>query len=260
MTDAVDTGDPADPALGEPLLDNAIWSSLIGPHRRFAQRVGSAVRYRPQIAPFLALHDHRDPKGWADAARLVGPGQQFTIAGPGVTAPDGWGSVSLGGGVQLVDVEVEKTGDVEARRLGGDDVPEMLDLVARTRPGPFAARTVELGCYLGIRRGGTLIAMAGERMHPAGWSEISAVCTDPTCRGQGLGRRLVSAVGAVIAERGDRAFLHASAGNVGAIRLYRSMGFRLRMRTELLTVTVPVGPEPPWPNRLEGAPGTRRGH
>lgn len=85
--------------------------------------------------------------------------------------------------MQLVDVAVDKAGDDEARPLGTDDVPEMLDLVARTRPGPFAARTVELGCYLGIRRGGALIAMAGERMHPAGWSEVSAVCTDPAFRG-----------------------------------------------------------------------------
>lgn len=50
----------------------------------------------------------------------------------------------------------------------------------------------------------------------------------------------MSAVGAVGAGRGDRAFLHASAGNTGAIRLYESMGFRLRLCTDLLTVTVPV--------------------
>jgi hypothetical protein len=34
------------------------------------------------------------------------------------------------------------------------DVPEMLELVARTGPGPFLARTIELGDYLGIRRDG----------------------------------------------------------------------------------------------------------
>ncbi len=232
--------DRADPTLGDAVLDNATWASLTGPHRRFAQRVGSAVSYLPDVAPFLALLDHRDPRGWADAARLVGPGNSFTIAGPGVAAPLGWTSVPLGGGVQFVDVGLDKVDDPEAHRLGTADVPEMLDLVARTRPGPFAVRTVELGCYLGIRRGGRLVAMAGERMHPAGWSEISAVCTDSAFRGQGTGRRLVSAVGAAIAERGDRVFLHASAGNTGAIRLYQSMGFRLRMRTDLLTVTVPT--------------------
>ena len=52
--------------------------------------------------------------------------------------------------------------------------------------------------------------MAGERLHPQGWTEISAVCTDPAYRGQGLATRLVSAVAAGIAERGDRVLLHAA--------------------------------------------------
>ena len=230
---------PADATLGDPQLDNATWTSLTGPHRRFAQRLGTAARYLPDVSPFLALVDHRDQQCWSDAAELVGPGQRFTVAGPGVTAPAGWASSPVGGGVQLVDVGLEKVADPQAHRLGPDDVPEMLDLVARTRPGPFAIRTVELGCYLGIRHGGALVAMAGERMHPPGWTEISAVCTDSSYRGRGFGRRLVSAVGAVIAERGDRVFLNASAANTGAIRLYESIGFRLRMRTDLVTVTVP---------------------
>ena len=43
-------------------------------------------------------------------------------------------------------------------------------------------------------REGSLIAMAGERLHPAGWTEISAVCTDAAFRGQGIGTRLVRAI------------------------------------------------------------------
>ena len=101
--------------------------------------------------------------------------------------------------------------DPEAVRLGPADVPEMLDLVARTQPGPFLPRTITSGTYLGIRRGGALVAMAGERMRPPGWGEISAVCTDPAHRGQGLAGRLVRAVGAVVRERGDVPFLHAAA-------------------------------------------------
>jgi len=38
--------------------------------------------------------------------------------------------------------------DPEAVVLTSTDVPEMLDLVERTRPGPFLPRTVELGTYL----------------------------------------------------------------------------------------------------------------
>jgi hypothetical protein len=63
----------------------------------------------------------------------------------------------------------------------------MLELVRLTEPGPFAARTHRLGRYIGLRRGGKLVAMAGERMRLDGFTEISAVCTHPDARGQGLG-------------------------------------------------------------------------
>jgi predicted GNAT family acetyltransferase len=124
-------------------------------------------------------------------------------------------------------------------RLGPADVPQILDLVERTRPGPFRPRTIELGQYLGIRHGERLVALAGERLHPAGWTEISAVCTDPAYRGRGLASRLVSAVGAGIAERGDRVLLHGLATNP-AIGLYLSLGFRLRRLTEFRSVTSPA--------------------
>jgi len=42
----------------------------------------------------------------------------------------------------------------------------------------------------------------------------------------------VRAVAAGIRERGETPFLHTSAGNVTAIRLYESIGFELRRRTD----------------------------
>jgi predicted GNAT family acetyltransferase len=116
----------------------------------------------------------------------------------------------------------------------------MLDLVERTKPGPFQPRTIELGAYLGIRRGGALVAMAGERLHPPGWTEISAFCTDPLYRGQGMATRLVRALAAGIRARNETPFLHAAATNTSAIRLYESLGFELRQRTEFVAVRVPL--------------------
>ncbi len=93
--------------------------------------------------------------------------------------------------------------DGQAISLGVDDVPEMLGLVAQTQPGPFLRRTVELGRYLGLRGdNGDLVAMAGCRLNPAGWREISAVCTDASQRGNGLAGRLVRAVSALIRAEG----------------------------------------------------------
>jgi predicted GNAT family acetyltransferase len=104
----------------------------------------------------------------------------------------------------------------------------MLRLAALTKPGPFLPRTVELGGYLGIRRDGELVAMAGERFRPQGWTEISAVCTDPAWRGHGFASRLTRAVAAGIAARGDIPFLHAIGTNTTAIRLYKELGFAHR--------------------------------
>jgi ribosomal protein S18 acetylase RimI-like enzyme len=211
------------------VLDNAVWESLIGHHARFAERHGRAIRYRPDVAPFTAFEDPRDERAWDDAAELVGP--RGTVVLPGVSsAPDGWETVFAGEGVQLIDTRLRAEPDAEAVLLGPGDVPQILELIARTEPGPFLPRTVELGAYLGIRRDGALIAMAGERQHPPGWTEISAVCTDPAFRGQGLATRLVRAVAAGIRERGETPFLHAIATNANAIRLYESIGFTLRRR------------------------------
>jgi predicted GNAT family acetyltransferase len=115
----------------------------------------------------------------------------------------------------------------------------MLDLVARTRPGPFLPRTIELGGYIGIRRNGALVAMAGERLRPPGWSEISAVCTDADFRGKGLATRLTLAVACAITDRGELPFLHAAADNVSAIRLYQSLGFRLRRTATFVVMRSP---------------------
>jgi len=113
-------------------------------------------------------------------------------------------------------------------RLGAADVPDMLTLAARTRPGPLWPRTYELGTYLGIRERGVLVAMAGERLRAPGWTEISAVCTAPEARGGGHASTLVRALMAGIRARGERPFLHVASGNASAAALYRRLGFVAR--------------------------------
>jgi ribosomal protein S18 acetylase RimI-like enzyme len=224
-------------------LDNPAWFSLTGPHADFAEGTAKAWRYPPDVSPFVALPPVVDLDVWTALAELAGPGQVVALsAEPGLLdlLPSGWEVARRGDSVQLVATEAFVTApDAEAVVLGADDVDEMLDLVARTRPGPFLSRTYQLGTYLGIRREGALVAMAGERLHPPGWTEISAVCTDPAYRAKGLATRLVSAVGHGIRERGDRPLMHASAANTNAIRLYESLGFVLRRRAGFIGLRTP---------------------
>ncbi|MCT9934439.1 GNAT family N-acetyltransferase [Planotetraspora sp. A-T 1434] len=221
-------------------LDNPAYESLSGAHAHLAERRGAVLRYQPDVAPFLALPSESSPDDWDDVAALAGPDAVVPLAGLAGALPAGWQVELSMPGVQMTGADVAGVHDDEAVLLGPEDVPEMLDLVARTQPGPFLPRTIALGAYLGIRRGGALVAMAGERLRPRGWTEISAVCTDDAFRGQGLATRLVLAVAAGIRERGETPFLHARADNTTAIRLYETLGFRLRQTTTFLAVRVPT--------------------
>ncbi len=221
-------------------LDNPARAALLGPHAHLAQRHGQVLRYPPDVTPWHAIPDEPDAAAWADLAMLTGPGGVGAFAGAPAETPPDWERVMLIPGVQLVDAGLRAEPDPEAVPLGPADVPEMLALVERTAPGPFAARTIEMGRYLGVRRAGRLIAMAGERLHPPGWTEISAVCTDAEHRGHGLATRLVRAVAAGIRDRGETPFLHAAADNTAAVRLYESLGFALRSHLDFVALRAPA--------------------
>lgn len=223
------------------VLDNPAWSALTGRHARFAQGGDLVRRYDPEVSVFLAVRTWDDPGVWDALIDLVGPGAAVSISGADPALPAGWSELWRGEGVQLVETErLAPRPDDEAVVLGADDVPDMLALIARTEPGPFLPRTHELGRYVGIRRDGALIAMAGERLKPEGWTEISAVATDAGFRRQGLASRLVLDVAYHIRERGDRALMHAAAVNTGAIAAYEKLGFVLRRHTSFLGVQTPA--------------------
>jgi ribosomal protein S18 acetylase RimI-like enzyme len=210
-------------------LDNPVWAALVGPHASLGEGSDRARRYREEFAPFGALRDAADPQDWEELAALVGPGGVVAVAGSESTSVACFRLQATLDGLQMVatDAFVARP-DVEAMVLGAADVDDMRDLVRQTEPGPFRSNTWEMGRYLGIRVEGRLVAMAGERLHLARWTEISAVCTDPDYRGRGLAARLVRAVGEGIRLRGERVLLHVSADNVGAVRLYERLGFVVR--------------------------------
>ena len=228
----------ADDGTPTRVLDNPALASLNGHHARFAERRGEIARYLPDVSVWTGIPAAPTPQDWEDVRALLGPGAVLGV-GDEAVLPTGWPTVEGAGGVQLTGEAVAGAPDGEAIELTPDDVPEMTDLVARTKPGPFLPRTIELGRYIGVRREGRLIAMAGERLHPPGWTEISAVCTDAEFRGQGLGRRLVLDVAYGIRQRGETPLMHAAAGNTGAIGLYQHLGFRLRDRGAPRFVQVP---------------------
>lgn len=250
---AIDTADPTErpdapqpspagaPHADATVLDNPAWHALTGPHAGFAIGNDLVRRYPEDVAPFVAVRTWDDPDVWDALRDLVGPGAPVGLSAVEQAFPASWEDLGGGDGVQLVETDaLQPRPDAEAVVLGPDDVAEMLAIVERNQPGPFRPRTHELGRYVGIRREGRLVAMAGERLHPDGWTEISAVSTDAAHRRQGLASRLVLDVAFHIQQRGDRALMHAAASNVNAIAAYERLGFALRRHTRFAFGRTPV--------------------
>lgn len=219
-------------------LDNPVWHTLRGPRTDLAEQVrgGTALRFSSEISIFAAV-EHFDDDAWAAQAELVGPGGVVFLFRDQVPAPpEGWTELMRIPTLQLVAGDLAPAPDAAIVTLGDADVEEMLALTKLTEPGPFLPRTHELGTYVGVKQAGRLVAMAGERFQMPGWTEISAVCTHPDARRQGLGAALSLRVAQNIRKRGDEAFLHVIETNESALLLYESIGFRIRRMMDVVAL------------------------
>jgi predicted GNAT family acetyltransferase len=217
-------------------LNHPIWTALTTRQQALAEGGEHARRYPTAITPFADM-PVLSPRGFASlGAMMLGSEIAVLFTPEAVTAPAEFKVLLAETGEQMVGTPADvPAGNVEILNLGAADVPDMMALTALTKPGPFSARTHELGTFLGIRVGGELVAMAGERMQPAEYTEITAVCVHPEHRGRGYGQILLSAVSRQIVARGEIPFLHLFTSNASALALYRRQGMEIRRR---LHVTV----------------------
>jgi len=221
------------------LLDRPVWSSLSTAHAGLSMGDDLARRYEPDVNRFASARDD-SAAALRALALLVQPSDQvFILQVPDIRIPPGLIAAKVATGVQMVAesaVAPPGEGADGIHALGEADSAEMLALATLTEPGPFLRHTHRMGRFFGIRIDGRLAAMAGERFHFPGYTEVSGVCTHPDFRGQGLARRLSRHVAAAIAARGETAFLHAWKNNVAAIALYRSLGFQWRCDVNVAVV------------------------
>jgi ribosomal protein S18 acetylase RimI-like enzyme len=219
-------------------LDNVIWQALTTRQTHCAESCGEARRFLRDITLLGAFSEPSD-KGYESLAELVGPGGTAALFLEKPYSPrPGWELVAGPPLLQMIFANgnapaLEANAQPTIVELGQKDSREMVELATLTKPGPFATRTHELGTYLGIRRDGKLVAMAGERMKVPGHTEVSAVCTHPECTGQGFARILMTEVMQRILARGETPFLHVREDNARAIALYQRLGFRKRLQLHL---------------------------
>jgi GNAT superfamily N-acetyltransferase len=217
------------------LLDNPIWYALSTDQSYLAQSNHLAKRFPRDVAPFGAMKAQSQSEYGALAQILCGDVAALFLASKPVLPPD-W-SMRLSGDMYQMTFDAPPPAEPNQsfRKLAQADVPEMLALTKLTEPGPFLPRTIELGAYYGIHDSGSLVAMAGERLHLTGFTEVSAVCTHPNFRGRGYGNALMSVVISGIMNREETPFLHVKTDNP-ALALYKKLGFQIRAQLHLAVI------------------------
>ncbi len=215
-------------------LDNVIWQALTTRQAEFAEVVGHARRFVPEVTSLTGFLQP-NAEGYTSLAGLVGSGGTAAVfLDEPYRERGGWKAV---GGAPLLEMVCDNGAAhanparslPEISELGPQDSPDMVKLAALTKPGTFGRRTHELGTYLGIRSDGKLVAMAGERLKVPGYTEVSAVCTHPEHTGQGYAQVLMMELMRRIRSRGETPFLHVREDNMRAVQIYERLGFRVRV-------------------------------
>jgi len=221
-------------------LDRPIWSALTSRQAPLALGDAGALRIAPEYGLFAAAADG-SAESLAALSALIPADGGLAAVGVAEPGPVPGASAEPHRIWQMVCAALtpdRAARDVAIVPLTDADAAQMLALATLTRPGPFFARTHELGDFVGVKDDrGRLLAMAGERLKPEGFTEVSGVCTEPACRGRGYAGALMRVVTDRILARGETPFLHSYAHNTGAIALYESLGFALRAEVTMTVLT-----------------------
>ncbi|MGB2628913.1 MAG: GNAT family N-acetyltransferase [Candidatus Acidiferrum sp.] len=215
------------PVLPEGLFANPVWSALHSRHRQFAITRDLACRYPAEVVPFAAVADS-SYSAMQQLHAILEPAESVWFAAESYSE---FPRIARHETLPCLQMVLPRTisppdSSVAVVPLSRANADEMVVLTSLAFPGFFRRRTCEMGSYFGIRSdSGELLAMGGERLKLEGFTEISAVCTHPSFRERGYAARLIWEVVRKHRLEGITSFLHVSASNSSAIRLYRHMGF-----------------------------------
>lgn len=215
------------------ILDNMIWNALSTGNNDIAIIDGDVGCYLPDIAPFAGMKDFNE----ANLRKLyefIPIDRSVAVSSLDKINHDKsrWKLIQP---MDITQMVYEHTVNTFTTRnsplivpLSEEHVPQMIELTALTRPGPFLQQTIRFKNYFGIFIEGRLAAMAGQRMHPRPYMEVSAVCTHPDFRGMGYAKSLMLHLMKIILDNSFTPFLHVLSNNSNAIELYKTIGFRTR--------------------------------
>jgi len=212
------------------VLHNPVYNALLSGDASLGFGTEKVKYFDEQVSPFAGFDQDYD-KGFKDLYNLLPVGRNILYATPQlIEEPAGWQILAEVKGLQFVFVEGTNSDghSINPVPLNDSNIEEMVHLAALTKPGPFGPRTIEFGHYHGIFENNQLVAMTGQRLHVANYTEISAVCTHPNHLGKGYAAALMLHQMNLIRSRGQQAYLHVRADNSRAISLYERLGFKVQ--------------------------------
>jgi ribosomal protein S18 acetylase RimI-like enzyme len=213
----------------EDVLYNPVYNALSSGDAHLGFAKGEVRWFDEQVSPFAgfpgAYHN-----GFDELYHVLPPGRKILYAIPEeIKEPVGWQFMAAIKGLQFnyTGGTVVAEQPLKLTPLKQENVEEMIGLATLTKPGPFNVRTIEFGHYFGIFDNNRLVAMTGQRLHAANYTEISAVCTHPDHLGKGYAAALMKHQLNLILSHGQIPFLHVRADNNRAIALYERLGFNV---------------------------------
>ncbi|MCJ8210119.1 GNAT family N-acetyltransferase [Mucilaginibacter sp. RS28] len=214
----------------EHVLDNPAWNALISTNSTLADGFGAIRYFDKAVSPFVGMEVNNEEnfRKLYEAVPHEGPFLFMSVTETEI--PSFWSAKGFVVGWQMV---YEGSADLEKNfnsltLLNELHVPQMLELTKLTNPGPFNERTINFGNYYGVLVNDTLAAMAGQRLQPFDYTEISAVCTHPDHLGNGYATQLLTHQIQLITQVGKTPFLHVRNDNQRAIDVYQRLGFTIR--------------------------------
>ena len=215
------------------ILDNMIWNAITTGNNDIAIVNGDVGCYLPDIAPFAGMKNFNDPN-LKKLYEFIPANRSVAISSLNKMDHDEgrWKLIQPMDITQMVYEHSVNTFTTKNSQLivplSDEHVPQMIELTALTRPGPFLQQTIRFKNYFSIFIEDRLAAMAGQRMHPRPYMEVSAVCTHPDFRGLGYAKAFMLHVMKIILDNSFTPFLHVLSNNSNAIELYKTIGFRTR--------------------------------
>ena len=225
-------------------LDPFFW-----PHTRwFGQR-----RARSRVAAIALLYSGMEPPTLSAFERRNTGVAETLVAGlsphlppcfcahlsPNLTGCVGerWRCVSSERSLKMVltDRALLETVPTAGRTLGPEHLAEVVAFYSHSYPGNwFDPRMLETGHYVGIRRAGQLVCIAGVHVYSLGYrvAALGNIATDPALRGQGLAQQATAQLCRSLLATVDTIGLNVKADNAAAIACYHRLGFEVAAEYE----------------------------